>query len=228
MVISVFCIRLLDLNPGSTVKLAGMDTHHDTAPNHHAHHRGFTGLYGILGALSMVRGREPDARLAAELTQLGRTDTVVDIGCGPGAAVRYASGIGASAVGVDPARMMLRVARLLTLGRKARYVEGAAESLPLPDASATVAWAIATVHHWPDIDAAVREIRRVLAPGGRFVAIEKKTMPGAHGLGTHGWADAQVDAFAERLRELGFVDVRVERDKQGRHPALCVLATNPT
>jgi len=53
-------------------------------------------------------------------------------------------------------------------------------------------------------------------------------MPGAHGLGTHGWADAQVDAFAERLRELGFVGVRVERDKQGRHPALCVVATSPT
>jgi ubiquinone/menaquinone biosynthesis C-methylase UbiE len=205
-----------------------METHHEHAPNHHAHHRAFTGLFGLMGALSMVRGREPDARLAAELTQLGPNDTVVDIGCGPGAAVRYAAGIGASVVGVDPARMMLRMARLLTRSRKARYVEGAAESLPLPDGSATVAWAIATVHHWHDIDASVREIRRVLAPGGCFVAIEKKTMPGAHGLGTHGWADAQVDVFAERLRELGFVDVRVERDKEGRHPALCVVATNPT
>jgi ubiquinone/menaquinone biosynthesis C-methylase UbiE len=207
-----------------------MDTHHDhhdAAPNHHAHHRGFTGWYGIVGALSMVRGREPDARLAAELTELASTDTVVDIGCGPGAGVRYAAGIGASAVGVDPARMMLRVARLLTHSSTARFVEGAAESLPLPDASATVAWAIATVHHWPDIDAAVREIRRVLAPGGRFVAIEKRTEPGAHGLGSHGWTDPKVDAFAERLRELGFVDVRVERDKQGRHLALCVVATNP-
>ena len=95
-----------------------------------------------------------------------------------------------------------------------RYVEGAAESLPLPDASATVAWSIATVHHWHDIDAGGREVRRVLAPGGRFVAIEKRTMPDAHGLGTHGWTDAQADAFAQRLGELGFVDVRIERDKQ--------------
>jgi hypothetical protein len=77
MVINVFCMEPLDLNPGSTVKVAGMDAHHDVAPNHHAHHRAFTGLYGIVGALSMVRGREPDARLAAELAQLAPTDTVV-------------------------------------------------------------------------------------------------------------------------------------------------------
>ena len=51
--------------------------------------------------------------------------------------------------------------------------------------------------------------------------------PDAHGLGSHGWTDAQVDAFAQRLGELGFAEVRVERDKQGRHVALCAVATNP-
>ena len=177
----------------------------------------------------MVRGREPDARLAAELTQLGPADTVVDIGCGPGAGVRYAAGFGATATGIDPAGMMLRIARLLTRNnQRVRYFEGAAESLPLADASATVAWSIATVHHWNDIDAGVREVRRVLAPGGRFVAIEKRTTPDAHGLGSHGWTDEQADAFAQRLGELGFAEVRVERDKRGRHAALCAVATNPS
>src|SRR5262244_1508251 len=114
------------------------DHHHDAAPNHHAHHRAFTGVFGVVGALSMIRGREPDARLAAELVELQPTDAVVDIGCGPGAAVRYAASRGATATGVDPAAVMLRTARLFTHTNRVKYVEGAAESLPLPDASATV------------------------------------------------------------------------------------------
>jgi SAM-dependent methyltransferase len=207
-----------------------MDTDHqdDVAPNHHAHHRAFTGLFGVIGALSMVRGREPDARLAAELAELQASDTVVDIGCGPGAAVRYAASKGATATGVDPASIMLRTARLLTHNNRVKYVEGTAESLPLPDESATVAWSIATVHHWHNVDEGLHEVKRVLKPGGRFVAIEKRTMPGAHGLASHGWSDPQVGSFAARLREAGFIDVRVERDKQGRHLAMCVVATAPS
>ena len=41
---------------------------------------------------------------------------------------------------------------------------GVAEAIPLPEGSAAVAWSIATVHHWSDIDAGLREVRRVLLP----------------------------------------------------------------
>src|SRR5262245_20206909 len=143
-----------------------MDTEHDVAPNHHAHHRAFTGLFGVVAALSMIKGREPDARLAAELVELTPHDTVVDIGCGTGAAVRYAAKRGATATGVDPAAVMLRTARLLGKHNQVTYIEGKAEDLPLADESATVAWSIATVHHWHNIDEGLHEVQRVLAPGG--------------------------------------------------------------
>jgi ubiquinone/menaquinone biosynthesis C-methylase UbiE len=74
---------------------------------------------------------------------------------------------------------MLRVARLLTRSSDAHYVEGRAEALPAADDSASVAWPIASVHHWGDVDAGLRELRRVLTPGGRFIAIERQTSPGA-------------------------------------------------
>lgn len=53
---------------------------------------------------------------------------------------------------------MLRVARALTRASRSdtatvRYQDGTAEALPLPDGSATVAWSLATVHHWHDLDA---------------------------------------------------------------------------
>jgi 2-polyprenyl-3-methyl-5-hydroxy-6-metoxy-1,4-benzoquinol methylase len=88
-----------------------MTTEHTRVPNHHAHYPGFAGLTGFLAAASMVLGRGGDARLAERLSGLGPGDTVVDVGCGPGAAVRRAARLGASTVGVDPASVMLRLAR---------------------------------------------------------------------------------------------------------------------
>jgi len=186
---------------------------HDLAPNHHAHYGTFSGL---AAALSMV-GRTDDARVAARLGDLHSDDVVVDIGCGPGTAVRHAARVGATVTGVDPAPVMLRVARLFTRRRRnVRYVEGVAEALPIPDHSANVVWSIATVHHWTDLDRALEEIRRVLAPRGRYVAIERLTVAGARGLAGHGWTDAQAAAFADRCREHGFADVRVDHHSTSR------------
>jgi ubiquinone/menaquinone biosynthesis C-methylase UbiE len=198
---------------------------HDLAPNHHAHYGKFSGPAGLVAALSMVVGRTGDARSAARLGGLGSGDVVVDIGCGPGVAVRHAARVGAAVTGVDPAPVMLRVARLLTPSRRnVRYLEGVAEALPVPDHSANVVWSIASVHHWTDLDAALEEVRRALEPGGRFVAIERRTIAGAHGLASHGWTDAQAAAFADRCREHGFDNVRVDHNPTPRRSTVSVTA----
>jgi ubiquinone/menaquinone biosynthesis C-methylase UbiE len=200
----------------------------EAVPNHHAHHAGFRGVTGLVAAISMSAGRGADARLATGLTRLGPGDAVVDVGCGPGAAARHAARIGASVVGVDPAPVMLRTARLLTARTLGiRFVAGTAEALPLDDDAATVLWSIATVHHWTDIDAGLREAIRVLRPAGRLLAVERHTHPGARGLAGHGWTDAQADAFAQRCATHGFTDIRVERHTGGRRPAITVVATAP-
>jgi ubiquinone/menaquinone biosynthesis C-methylase UbiE len=198
------------------------------APNHHAHHPGFRGSTGLGLALAMAARGGDRARLACRLTGVGPADTVVDIGCGPGSAARRAARIGATAIGVDPARVMRRVAEVLSVGRaRTCYVEGAAEAMPLDDGVATVVWSIATVHHWQDIEAGLREARRVLRPGGRFLAVERHSEPGAQGLGSHGWTPPQADAFAASCRATGFDDVRVEGHQVDGHAVLAVLATAP-
>jgi ubiquinone/menaquinone biosynthesis C-methylase UbiE len=184
---------------------------HTIVPNHHAHHPGFAGASGLLAATTMLAGRGPTAQLTARLAGVGAGETVVDLGCGPGAAVRLARRLGATVVGVDPSTEMLRVARLVTRPRaRIRWIEGVAESVPLDDASADVVWSIATVHHWTDIDDGLDEVRRILRPGGRFVAIERQVPPGAHGLASHGWADEQAAAFAASCEAHGFVEVRAD------------------
>ena len=199
-----------------------------SAPNHHADYPGFAGPLGFLAGLSMTFGHAGDARLAVQLTATKPGDRLVDVGCGPGTAVRHAARLGATVIGVDPAPVMLRLARGLTRARnRITLLHGTAEELPLPDDSATVLWSIATVHHWSDLDRALTEVGRVLESDGRFVAIERRCLPGATGLASHGWTDDQADTFAELCRTSGFADVHVERHTAGRRTVLAVVARNP-
>ncbi len=193
--------------------------------NHHANHRGFAGPMGLFAALTMLvvgRGR---ARFVADLASLSSSDQVVDIGCGPGSSVRAAARRGACVIGVDPAPVMLRVAQLVTRDRPSiRWLQGSAENLPLPEHSATVVWSVATVHHWADVAAGLAEIRRVLSPGGRFFAIERRVRPGATGLASHGWTDQQAASFAACCRTAGLDDVRTETLNRGRRVVQVVKA----
>jgi ubiquinone/menaquinone biosynthesis C-methylase UbiE len=198
-------------------------------PNHHANYPGFAGPAGFLVAAIMALGGTGDARLAARLGEIGAGDAVADIGCGTGTAARHAASLGASVTGIDPAPPMLRFARLLT-GRPTqavRYVQGSAEALPLPDSSVSVAWSIASVHHWADLDAGLDEARRVLKPGGRLVAIERLTQPGATGLASHGWTAEQASAFADRCLAHGFTGATTDQHHGGRRTTVSVTATAP-
>src|SRR5579871_1997336 len=165
----------------------------------------------IITALSMTAGRGPLARAVANAAELTPADRVIDIGCGPGAAVRYAARRGAVATGVDPDPAMLRLARWGTALRHSRnvsWLEGRAEKLPVLDGQATVAWAISSTHHWEDRTAAIDEARRALAPGGRLVLAERLSDPGAWGHAAHGLTRAGAQELGRQLTALGFGQIR--------------------
>lgn len=198
----------------------------DLPPNHHAHYRQFSGVFGYVAGLTMTVGRAADARLVADLAGLGPDDRVLDIGCGPGTAARFAARTAATVTGVDPSEPMLRWAGLLTRLRRPTgeigWLAGAAEDLPLPDDSVTVCWSIASVHHWPDLEGGLAELVRVLSPGGTFVAMEKRADPGATGHASHGWTRAQAGAFAAMLSDRGFVSAQVSDHDLGRRKVIAV------
>jgi ubiquinone/menaquinone biosynthesis C-methylase UbiE len=197
-------------------------------PNHHAGQPGFSGIGGYLAGLTMTIGRGAVARLAADLTAVTASDRVVDVGCGPGTAVRAAARRGAHVTGIEPAAVMLSLARTLTRRSPSiSWAEGAAEALPLPDQSASVVWSISSVHHWHDVDAGLAEAHRVLGAHGRLLAIERQSRPGATGWGSHGWTHAQADVFADRCHGAGFTEVRIESCRLTLHRLLAVLAIRP-
>ena len=93
---------------------------------------------------------------------------VLDVGCGQGIDVyRYALA-GAAATGIDltPRHVELARAHIAAMGVEAEILHGDAEQLPFPDDSFDRVSSNGVLHHTPDMPAALREIRRVLAPGG--------------------------------------------------------------
>lgn len=203
----------------------------DLVPNHHAHYPQFTGLFGYLAGLTMIVGRGRDARLVAELTSVGPDDVVLDIGCGPGTAARHAARRGAKVIGLDPSAPMLRLAELISSVRPTdgdlEWHRGSAESMELPPASVSVCWSIAAVHHWQDVDESLDRVEQVLVPGARFVAVEKRTEPGATGNASHGWTPAQAELFASMLTERGFIDIDSTNHNVGKRNVVVVSGVWP-
>lgn|GEM_PF-895316 len=173
-------------------------------------------LTDTLTAFSMTVGRGAVARAVADLAELRATDLVVDVGCGPGAAVREAGRRGTLAIGVDPSPDMVRLAGWITKvthSDGARFIEGSAESLPLATGRATVLWALSSVHHWEDLGRGLAEALRVLEPRGRLLLVERSVAPGAKGHARHGLTEEEADGLVQAVEAAGFVEV-------GRHPQL--------
>ena len=96
---------------------------------------------------------------------------VLDAGCGDGALICAAASRGAAATGIDPDPAMLAAVRSRVGGAAcgAKFVQGRLEQLPFREASFDLVAAITVLCFVPDAGGAVREMARVLRPGGRLV-----------------------------------------------------------
>jgi ubiquinone/menaquinone biosynthesis C-methylase UbiE len=102
---------------------------------------------------------------------IGPADRVLDLGCGTGIVARLLRerlGGGATITGVDASAEMIATAR--ALAPELAFHEGNAMKLPFGDASFELVISQQMLQFVPDRAAALRELRRVLVPGGRFVA----------------------------------------------------------
>ena len=164
----------------------------------------------VRAELYSLLGRNPKSnRLVVEIAQPGAGDATLDIGCGPGAAVRVAAPMVQRAVGVDNSAAMIRIARRRSRRvPNAEFEVGAAEALPFADATFDRAWTVHAFHHWSEQDAGLVEARRVLRPGGRLLVVERKTE------GHHGLTERGADALCLRLTDAGFGDAGVERHRK--------------
>jgi SAM-dependent methyltransferase len=99
----------------------------------------------------------------AEQLDLRAGRTVLDLGAGTGKLTRTLVDTGATVIAVEPGAAMLRQLEVAVPGITA--LRGAAEAIPLPDASVD-AITVGQAFHWFRHEEAVPELRRVLRPHG--------------------------------------------------------------
>jgi ubiquinone/menaquinone biosynthesis C-methylase UbiE len=107
--------------------------------------------------------------------------TVIDVGCGTGDLVRWLTGQGARAIGVDTPEMLAKAGENVRAGDEI-YLAGGGEHLPVRSVFADLIIYSASLHHVPAdrLDEALAECRRALKPGGRAAFIEPVARPGAY------------------------------------------------
>lgn len=160
---------------------------------------------------------------AVDYAGLTPQDRILDIGCGPGAALEQAAATGASVCGVDPSASMVERAALRVPAADVRV--GSAEELPFADGAFTVAINVSSFHHWADREAGLVEALRVLQPGGRLHIVEGALRDGKDG---HGLDRRDAEILASKLDELGYTESNVDLVKTGwRHEYFVITGVSP-
>ena len=142
----------------------------------------------ITGFLSYGQDRRWKRRLV-RLANLQPTDRVLDLACGTGDIVFSAAPRVRQAVGLDLTFRMLQLAQRRVqaplkerptradvghpfMGCHARFITGDMLALPFSDRAFTVVTVGYGLRNVPDLQQSLREIRRVLAPGGRLLSLD--------------------------------------------------------
>jgi ubiquinone/menaquinone biosynthesis C-methylase UbiE len=131
------------------------------------------GLAGRLAGRIMLWTNKHDELLAVLDVQPG--DDVLEVGYGPGGLIRMlGQRTGAASIrGVDPSHEMRdqasRLNRDAVRAGRVRLDVGTADRTGLPDASVDRVVSVRNVALWPDLEAGVSELHRVVRPGGSVV-----------------------------------------------------------
>lgn len=175
-----------------------------------------TGPLGRIGGWILAGGKDEMIEWMIELLSVQPTDRVVEVGFGPGDGVRLAAETASDGfvAGVDYSELMVRKAR----ERNAAAIEagtvdlryGRASDLPFEADSFEKAFSINSMQLWPDVQAGLEELQRVLTPDGTA----------AFGATPH--AKHSPEDLTRILSSAGFEAVRIhERDR-----GICAIVEN--
>src|SRR5713101_6007951 len=159
-----------------------------------------------MGPAAVMVALEGYARdLIERARPIGPSDRILDLGCGIGlvaAILRERLGGAAKIVGFDPSRAMIEKARLLA--PEMDWRDGDVMALPFPADSFDLVVCQDMLRFVPDRVRALREVRRILSPGGRLLASTWRPH-----------SDEPFDSTALRraLAEAGFLNIRFETER---------------
>lgn len=179
------------------------------------------------GSRSIYPGRSW-AAWARTLGYLTPPLTVIDLGCGEGYLTLEVSRWARHVVAVDHSREMLQKARKLAKKHHAANISwkhGKLEKLPLKSAAFDVALMAQVLHSVTDPAPALKEARRVLAPGGKLLIQELRTHQESwvrerFGDVRLGFSEDELKAL---LRSAGFSEIRLDVGAKRRGDPFTIL-----
>jgi ubiquinone/menaquinone biosynthesis C-methylase UbiE len=167
-------------------------------------------------------------RWAVALMDVQPQDHILEIGFGPGLAIRELArhATDGFVLGIDHSEVMVRQA---AIRNRAAVEQGRVElrlgsALDLPDLNEMFDKALAVNNFgmWPEPAARLKELRGALRPSGRVAIVSQPRCPGA----TAETTKRVSQETTERLRSAGFISIQTETLNL-RPPVACVLAETP-
>jgi ubiquinone/menaquinone biosynthesis C-methylase UbiE len=194
--------------------------------------------FGRVLARAMNKGHERMTDWGLHHVTIESRFKVLDIGCGGGATIQKVAAIADEGMvyGIDYAEGSIAVSRDLN----SRFIEAgrvviqkaSVSRLPFLDDTFDLATAIETQYYWPDLRGDMREILRVLKPGGKLVVIAEMYKGGKYD-----WvkwpimwllrsAHLSVSDHRKVFASSGYVNVEIfEENSKGW---ICAMAAKPT
>ncbi|MBN2099528.1 MAG: class I SAM-dependent methyltransferase [Dehalococcoidia bacterium] len=181
----------------------------------------------LLGRLMNLGHREAYVWGLAQLPM--KPDSVVlDIGCGGGAALKLlAVMVSKGRVwGIDHSWEMVNLARQVNKrfieGGQVAVDHGSVSDLPYADEMFDVVTAFETIEFWPSLSEDLKEVRRVLKPGGQLLVVNRHPEQERDSKWTESLQIRTSGEYRERLGAEGYVDISV--DDRSRPGWIAVLA----
>lgn len=183
-----------------------------------------TGWLGsLVGYVMAVKSRERSLWVLS-LLDLRPDDRALEIGFGPGVDIQRASEVATYVAGIDHSAVMVQQAkRRNRMGIRAGKVEvrqgSSADPLPFPEDSFTKVFSINSFQFWPDPHLTLRELHRVLRPGG---LIAMAVQPRGKGVTNE---DSRIvgEQLRQALLAAGFSGVRLETKPMKPVAAVCAM-----
>jgi SAM-dependent methyltransferase len=194
-------------------------------------------LPGRLFLWLMNRSHRGVTSWGLEHVSLERDSTILDVGCGGGMTVRTLAGLATNGkvYGIDYSKESVAASRRLNAdlisAARVDIRQAAVSHLPYSDATFDLVTAVETHYYWPNPVEDMREILRVLKPGGRLLVIAE-TYKGR----SADWvyrpammllraAYLTVAEHEDLLMKAGYAPVEIVEDR--KHGWICCLGTRP-
>lgn len=102
---------------------------------------------------------------------------ILDIGCGPRGSLEWAS-MALRRIGLDP--LAKEYLRLGANQHQMEYIAASSEKIPLKDAECDAVFSFNSLDHVEDVDQTLKEIKRIVRPGGVFLLLVEVNHPPTH------------------------------------------------